>query len=42
MLDVAFTGIDHVAWMPASERGVMLCNAAGYSTQCVAELAIAA
>ena len=40
MLDVAFTGIDHVALDACKRKGVMLCNAAGYSTQCVAELAI--
>ena len=40
MLDVAFTGIDHVALDACKEKGVMVCNAAGYSTQCVAELAI--
>lgn len=40
MLDVAFTGIDHVALDACKEKGVMICNAAGYSTQCVAELAI--
>lgn len=40
MLDVAFTGIDHVALDACREKGVMVCNAAGYSTQCVAELAI--
>ena len=36
MLDVAFTGIDHVALDACKRKGVMLCNAAGYSTQCVA------
>ena len=40
MLDVAFTGIDHVALDACKEKGIMICNAAGYSTQCVAELAI--
>lgn len=40
MLDVAFTGIDHVALEACKEKGIMICNAAGYSTQCVAELAI--
>lgn len=40
MLDVAFTGIDHVALDACREKGIMVCNAAGYSTQCVAELAI--
>ena len=41
MLDVAFTGIDHVALDDCKAKNVMICNAAGYSTQCVAELAIA-
>ena len=41
MLDVAFTGIDHVSLDACKAKNVMICNAAGYSTQCVAELAIA-
>ena len=40
MLDVAFTGIDHVAADACRERNVMICNAAGYSTETVAELVI--
>ncbi|MCC8136883.1 MAG: 2-hydroxyacid dehydrogenase [Clostridiales bacterium] len=40
MLSVAFTGIDHVAADACRERGVMICNAAGYSNQTVAELII--
>jgi Lactate dehydrogenase and related dehydrogenases len=40
MLDVAFTGIDHVAVGACKENGVMICNAANYSNQTVAELAI--
>ncbi|MCD7767146.1 MAG: 2-hydroxyacid dehydrogenase [Lachnospiraceae bacterium] len=40
MLSVAFTGIDHVAVDTCRERGVMICNAAGYSNQTVAELII--
>ena len=40
MLDVAFTGIDHVALDACREKGIMVCNAAGYSTQTVAELVI--
>lgn len=40
MLDVAFTGIDHVGLDACRERGVMVCNAANYSNQTVAELAI--
>ncbi len=40
MLDVAFTGIDHVGLTACRERGVTVCNAANYSNQTVAELAI--
>ncbi|MCD7716339.1 MAG: 2-hydroxyacid dehydrogenase [Lachnospiraceae bacterium] len=40
MLSVAFTGIDHVAVDTCHEHGVMICNAAGYSNQTVAELII--
>lgn len=40
MLDVAFTGIDHVGLDACRERGVTVCNAANYSNQTVAELAI--
>lgn len=39
-LNVAFTGVDHVALDACREKGVTVANAAGYSTQCVAELAI--
>ena len=41
MLDVAFTGIDHVALEACKEKGITVCNASGYSTQTVAELVIA-
>lgn len=40
MLDVAFTGIDHIGQEACREKGITLCNAAGYSTDCVAELAL--
>lgn len=40
MLDVAFTGIDHVAVDACRKRGVTICNAANYSNQTVAELVI--
>lgn len=40
MLDVAFTGIDHVGLDACRERGVTVCNAANYSNQTVAELVI--
>lgn len=40
MLSVAFTGIDHIAVDACKEQGVIICNAAGYSDQTVAELII--
>lgn len=40
MIDVAFTGIDHVAVKSCKEKNIMICNAAGYSNQTVAELII--
>ena len=40
MIDVAFTGIDHVPQDVCREKGIMICNAAGYSTETVAELVI--
>ena len=40
MLDVAFTGIDHVGLKACAEKGVMVCNAAGYSNETVSELAV--
>ena len=40
MVDVAFTGIDHVGLAAAKERGVEVRNCAGYSDISVAELAL--
>ena len=40
MINVAFTGIDHVPQDICREKGVLICNAAGYSTETVAELVI--
>lgn len=40
MLSVAFTGVDHIDMEECRKRGITVCNAAGYSTQAVAELAI--
>lgn len=40
MISVAFTGIDHVGTQACKEKGIMICNAAGYSDQAVAELVI--
>ena len=39
-IDVAFTGIDHVDLAAATEMGIKVSNAAGYSTQAVAEIAL--
>ena len=41
MLSIAFTGLDHVDMEECQKRGIVVKNAAGYSTQAVAELAIA-
>jgi len=38
---VAFTGVDHIPMDLCRSRGISVCNAAGYSTQAVAELTIA-
>lgn len=40
LLNVAFTGIDHVALDACREKGITVCNAANYSNQTVAELVI--
>lgn len=39
-IDVAFTGVDHVDLAAVREMGAALSNAAGYSTQAVAELTL--
>ncbi len=39
-IDIAFTGVDHVAVKKAKELGMTVSNAAGYSTEAVAELAL--
>lgn len=39
-INVAFTGVDHVDLAACRERGIKVSNAAGYSTQAVAELTI--
>lgn len=41
LIAVAFTGVDHIPIELCKERGIAVCNAAGYSTQAVAELTIA-
>lgn len=40
LINVAFTGIDHVGVDAAKEKGVQIANAAGYSNQSVAEMVI--
>lgn len=40
MLSIAFTGVDHIDLEECRKRGIVVCNAAGYSTQAVAELTI--
>ncbi len=40
LISVAFTGVDHIDREACLEKGVTVCNAAGYSTDSVAELAI--
>lgn len=39
-IDIAFTGVDHVDLATAKRRGIQVSNAAGYSTEAVAELAL--
>jgi phosphoglycerate dehydrogenase-like enzyme len=38
MLSVAFTGVDHVDLAACKAKDILVCNAAGYSTNAVAEL----
>ncbi len=40
LINVAFTGVDHVDQAAAKEQGVKIANAAGYSNTSVAELVI--
>ena len=40
LVSVAFTGVDHIDLEACKRQGIAVCNAAGYSTQAVAELAI--
>ena len=39
-IDVAFTGVDHVDLAAASKNNISVSNAAGYSTEAVAELSL--
>ena len=41
MLSIAFTGLDHIDMEECARRGIVVKNAAGYSTNAVAELAFA-
>lgn len=41
MISIAFTGLDHIDMEECRRRGIVVKNAAGYSTQAVAELTIA-
>ncbi|WP_461630688.1 NAD(P)-dependent oxidoreductase [Labilibaculum euxinus] len=40
MISVAFTGVDHIDMEICRERNILVCNAAGFSTESVAELVI--
>lgn len=40
MLSIAFTGLDHIDMKECEKRGILVKNAAGYSTEAVAEEAI--
>lgn len=40
LINIAFTGVDHVGREEARKKGIKLANAAGYSNQSVAELVI--
>lgn len=40
MIAVAFTGIDHVGLEACRERGITICNCAGYSNTSVSELVL--
>jgi len=39
-IDIAFTGVDHVAMGAARERNIVVSNASGYSNDSVAELGV--
>src|SRR5699024_3790817 len=40
LINVAFTGVDHVDQEAAKDQGIQIANAAGYSNTAVAELVI--
>lgn len=39
-IDIAFTGVDHVALDAAKEKGIAVSNASGYSNEAVSELVL--
>lgn len=39
-INIAFTGVDHVPVAHAKEKGILVSNASGYSTESVAELTL--
>lgn len=41
MISVGFTGVDHIPLDVCREKGIVVCNAAGYATNAVAELTLA-
>lgn len=40
LINVAFTGVDHIDFTECRERGIAVCNAAGYSTVAVSEITV--
>ncbi len=40
LINVAFTGVDHIDLDACKERGIAVCNASGYATEAVTELTI--
>lgn len=40
LINVAFTGVDHVGLQACKDKGIQVANASGYANQAVAELAI--
>ena len=40
MISVGFTGVDHIDLDACRKKGIVVCNAAGYATEAVAELAV--
>ena len=40
IIDVAFTGVDHIPMEAARKKGIAVSNASGYATQAVAELCV--